>query len=118
MENTGCYESVIELVNEATNLLSGYALNQEKRETLGTICETIDKLICELESFECVNGSIDDTTKRLSISILCDDAIFQHGRESVFFTLIKMLSSFSFSKAGYRLQINLNIDGLWEKKHG
>lgn len=118
MEYNGCYGPVLELVNEGTGQFKGYGLNKEKYEMLDAICETTDKLVSEIEDCECVNASIDDTTKQLTISILCDDVIFQHGRESVFFTLIQMLSSFSFSKAkGGLLRIDLNIDGVWEKKY-
>ncbi len=117
MEYKGCYEPVLELVDEGTSQFSGYGLNKEKYEMLSVICEMTDKLVGEMEDCECVDASIDDITKQLTISILCDDVIFQHGRESVFFTLIKMLSSFSFSKAkGGLLRINLNIDGVWEKE--
>ena len=119
MEYTGCYESVLEIVDEGTSRFGGYELNKEKCEALSSICEAADKLFGEMEDCECVTASVDDTTKRITISLLCDDVIFQHGRESVFFTLIQMLSSFSFSKAkGGLLQIDLNIDGVWEKKHG
>lgn len=119
MEYTGCYEPVLELVNEGTKQFSDYALNKEKYEAISTICETIDKLVGELEDCECVAASIDNITKQLTISILRDDVIFQHGNESVFFALIQMLSSFSFSKAkGGFLRIDLNIDGVWEKNSG
>ena len=117
MEYKGCYGSVIELVNEGTGQFNDYELNEEKCEMLNLICEMADKLVGEIEDCECVNASIDDTTKQLTISILCNDVIFQHGRTSVFFQLIQMLSSFSFSKAkGGLLRIDLNIDGVWEKK--
>ncbi len=119
MEYKGCYEPVIELVSEGTGQFDGYALNKEKYGMLDVICKTADRLVSEIEDCECVNASIDDTTKQLTISILCDDVIFQHGRTSVFFQLIQMLSSFSFSKAkGGLLRIDLNIDGVWEKKSG
>lgn len=116
MEYTGCYDSVIELVDEGTAQFRGYKLNDKKYEALNGVCETVDKLVEEIDDCECVDVSIDDHTKQLTISILCYDVIFQHGRENVFFALIQMLSSFSFSKAkGGLLRIDLNIDGIWEK---
>lgn len=119
MEYMGCYDSVIELVNEGTARFHGYELNNKKYEMLDTICEAVDKLVDEIDDCECVNVSIDDYTKQLTISILCYDVIFQHGRENVFFSLIQMLSSFSFSKAsGGFLQIDLNIDDIWEENSG
>lgn len=119
MEYTGCYDSVIELVDEGPVQFQEHELNKGKYEMLSAICEATDKLVKEIEDCECVDASIDDRTKQLTISILCYDVIFQHGRESVFFSLIQMLSSFSFSKAkGGLLRIDLNIDGVWEKKSG
>lgn len=119
MEYKGCYEPVLELVNEGTGQFHGYELNRAKYEMLDAICRATDKLVGEIEDCECVNASIDDMTKQLTISILCDDVIFQHGRTGAFFQLIQMLSSFSFSKAkGSLLRIDLNIDGVWEKKSG
>ena len=118
MEYTGCYNSVISFVDEGTAQFDSYDLNREKYEKLREICEATDKLAEETEC-ECVNVSIDDTTKQLTISVFCYDVIFQHGLEDVFFSLIQMLSSFSFSKAkGGLLRIDLNIDGVWEKKSG
>lgn len=117
MEHKGCYEPVIELVDERTSQFNGYELNQEKYEMLDVICEMTDKLVEEIEDYECVNVSVDDTTKQLTISILCDEVVFQYGRTSVFFQLIQVLNSFSFSKAkGGLLRIDLNIDGVWEKE--
>lgn len=119
MEYEGCYDSVVELVGEGTAQFHGYDLNKEKYEMLSTICENIDSLVGEIDDCECVDVSIDHRTKQLTVSILCYDVIFQHGRESVFFSLIQMLSSFSFFKAkGGLLRINLNIDGMWEEKSG
>lgn len=119
MEYTGCYDSVIELVDAGTEEFPDYKLNEDKFSSLKDVCEMVDSLVEEIDDCECVNVSIDDHTKQLTISILCYDVIFQHGRENVFFSLIQMLSSFSFSKAkGGLLRIDLNIDGVWEEKSG
>lgn len=117
MESNGCYQPVLELVNEGTAEFSGYELNKTKYDALGKICEMVDKAVNETGHCECIDASIDDTTKQLTISILTGDVFFQHGRTSAFFRLIQMLDSFSFSstKNGL-LRTDLNIDGMWEKK--
>ena len=116
MEYIGCYDTVIELVEEGTARFVGYTQNKEKFNMLSSICDAIDKMVGEMEYCEYINVDVDDITKQLTISVFCDDIIFQHGRKSVFFELIKMLSSLSFSKtdSGF-LCINLRIDGVWEK---
>lgn len=122
MEYTGCYRRVIELVDEYTARFSGYELNKEKYKMLRPTFDLIDKLVNEMkemDDFQRVTISVEPVTKRLTISILCHNATFENGRQSVFFTLIQMVSSFSFSKhSDDALQIDLNIDGIWERKIG
>lgn len=119
MEYMGCYDSVIEMVDAGTEEFFDCELNEKKFNSLKGVCEMTDRLVEEIEDCEGVDVSIDEHTKQLTIGILCYDVIFQHGRENVFFSLIQMLSSFSFSKAkGGFLRINLNIDGIWEEHSG
>lgn len=115
MEYKGCYESVMELVAEASKEFGEqFTLNNEKANTLEYICEAVDKLVEDVDC-ESVDVSVDEVTKQLTIEVVCDEVIFEHGRSHEFFKLIQMLSSFSFSKKGREfIRIALNIDNMWE----
>ena len=115
MEYKGCYDSAIELVNEASQKFGNEVfLNKAKFESLKPICEAVDNLVKRIDC-KLVDVSVDETTKQFIIDIVCDEVIFEHGRSDEFFKLIQMLSSFYFSKAGEDcLRISLNIDNMWE----
>lgn len=119
MEYTGCYDSVAEIVDEATKQFAQtYTLNEDKRGSLKEVCEAIDDFVEEIDC-NFVDVSVDSNSKQLTIDIGCDDMILHDGRSSQFFTLIQMVDSFSFSKTkGGGLCIALNIDGVWERLRG
>lgn len=115
MEYKGCYGSAVELIEEASQKFGNrYMLNDNKYNSLKYICEAVDNLVGEIDC-ESVDVSVDEVTKQFAIEIVCDEVIFEHGRSNEFFSLIQMLSSFSFSKKGKELiRIALNIDDMWE----
>lgn len=118
MEYTGCYNSTVEVVNEATQQFEQFfKLNDSKFAELDGICAAVDEFVREIEP-ERVDVSVSNS-KQLIIDIGCDDVIFERGRSSAFFSLIQKVSSFSFSKdKNVGLRIALNIDGLWERACG
>lgn len=119
MEYMGCFGSVMEIVDEATQEFSAtYAPNKEKVEALEEVCEAVDDFVGEIDC-NFVDVSVDSNSKQLTIDIGCDDIILHGGRSSQFFSLIQMVSSFSFSKTkNGGLCVALNIDGVWERLCG
>jgi len=119
MEYQGCYDSVMEIVDKATEEFSPrYTVNQKRRSMLDDICDAVDTLVSEVDC-EFVDVSVDDISKQLTIAVVCDEVIFEHGRSNGFFDLIQMLDSFSFSKKGREsIQIALNINDMWERSCG
>lgn len=115
MEYKGCYESVVELIKEASQQFGdSYLLNDNKFANLKSVCDAVDLLVEEIDC-ESVDISVSDTTKQFTIEIVCDEIIFEQGRNNGFFKLIQMLDSFSFSKKGREfIRIALNIDNMWE----
>ena len=56
--------------------------------------------------------------KRVAIEIICEEMVLQHGREHVFFRVIQMFDSFSFSKSkDGNVCISLNLDKMWERSN-
>ena len=52
----------------------------------------------------------------LSFQNICDEIVLQHGRKNVFFQVIQMFDSFSFSKSkDGNVCISLNLDKMWER---
>lgn len=117
MESNYCYESVTKLVADASKRFGDqFVVNSDKAKSLSDICKIIEKMISEFEC-ESFDVNIHDVTKKLTICLVCDEFIFQSGCGHPFFSLIKMLSSFSFSKSkDDSLQLELNIDGLWVER--
>lgn len=113
MEYRNCYDVVTEIINETSDRFgSTRALNERKFQSLGRVCELVDNFVKKID-FENIDVNTYETG-RLSITIVCDEVIFEHGRSDKFFELIQMLDSFSFSKAGRDLlNITLNIDDVW-----
>lgn len=119
MEYMGCYDSVIEIVDEGTKEFAAtHALSEEKVKSLSGVCEAADSFVGEIDC-NFVDVSVDSSSKQLTIDIGCDDIILHDGRNSQFFTLIQMVDSFSFSKTKKcGLCIALNVDGVWERLRG
>lgn len=109
-----CYDSMIELVEEASEKFGeGSILNETKFDSLKYVCNAIDRFI---EEFECESYevSVDETEKRFTIEVVTDEVVFEYGRSNEFFSLIQFLSSFSFSKKGADcIRIVMNIDNMW-----
>lgn len=115
MEYKGCYNSAVELIEEASQEFGdGFMLNKSKFDSLKYVCEMIDNLVEEVDC-ESVDVSVNEVKKQFTIEVVCDEIIFEHGRSHEFFKTIQMLSSFSFSKKGKEfIRITLNIDNMWE----
>lgn len=119
MENNSCYSSVAETINEETARCQGtHTLNQEKCELIESVCNMVDEFITGIDC-EYIDVLIQEIDKTLIISIVCDEVILERGRTSIFFDIIQMVDSFSFSKSGKsNMKIELNIKGLWGKVCG
>ena len=119
MEYTGCLESVVELVEEASQEFYGrFVLNHEKFEALKEICSSVDGFVYDmLDDCICVDTSVDENTKQFTIDVLLDDGIIlSDENSSSFFSLIQKLSSFSFSKTKDEyLRESFNLDGMWDR---
>lgn len=119
MTFNSCRDEVMNFVNKTSGRLgTQFSLNKEKFEKLDAICNSVDKFI---EQFDCeyFAVSVDDITMQLTIFIVCDEMILEHGRSNDFFKLIQMLHSFSLSKKGNEgICIALNIDNIWERACG
>ena len=119
MEYIGCYDSVMEIVDEgAKEFAATHTPNEEKKAVLGDVCEAVDNFVGEIDC-NFVDVSVNSNSKQLTIDIGCDDIILHGGRDSQFFTLIQMVDSFSFSKTkNGGLCIALNVDNVWERLRG
>lgn len=117
MIEKNCYTEVVGLVKEAElRFASRFAVDKKVEQKLKAICSDIDKMITKLE-FDYYEVAIDDTIKRLTVSLFGDEVILEGEQMESFFILARKLSSFSFSKSkDDGLRIDLNIDGLWVSK--
>lgn len=99
MNYKSCYDEVIKLASDAESRFGeSFAINEEKNNRLGSICAAIDKLITKLE-FDYYEVAVDDTDKRLTVSLFCDEIILDGDHARQFFCLIKKMDSFSFTKS-------------------
>lgn len=116
MEYKPCYNEVTSIIFDASKQFGrDYVLQEGKFGRLRDICVIIDELAQELDA-EALDVSIDEYSRRLSISIECEEMVLEYGRTSDFFKLIKMVDSFSFSKAGDDLmRVDFNIERMWER---
>lgn len=112
-----CYSSVLKLISEASRRFGNqFCVNKAKAENLEEVCEIIEELISEFEC-EHFDATVNDEEKSLTLSVWYDDIILQGGSSHSFFSLIKMLDSFSFSKSNEdSLRIDMNINRLWVEK--
>jgi len=117
MGNKGCYLSVSTVVNQASEGYGkAFVLDELKNRRLWSACAIIDKMA---EEDECsFSLAIADEAHRMTLVLECDyELILQDGRNHPFFSLVKKMDSFSFSKAGDdKIQINLILNGLWVQK--
>jgi hypothetical protein len=118
-EYSGCYDLVMEIVDDATKKFNGlYILNEKKYAALEVICSMVDDFVSEIEP-NFVDVSVDTNSKQLTFDIGCDDLVLEHGSSDLFFAMIRRMDSFSFSKTkNGGLCIALNLDGLWRRIHG
>lgn len=116
MEYRPCYDSVTEMVSEASHKFGEYyILQEEKFNRLRGICEIVDELVPEIDA-ESLDVTVDEASKRLTIGIECQEMVLEYGRTSDFFKLIKMVDSFSFYKVKKDLmRVDFNLDGMWER---
>lgn len=117
MSEKNCYTEVVGLVKEAElRFASSFAVDKRVEQKLKAICSDIDKMITKFQ-FDYYEVAVDDTIKRLTVSLFGDEIILEGEQMKSFFALAKKLSSFSFSKSkDGGLRIDLNIDGLWVGK--
>ena len=115
MSLNSCRDKVMSVVGKAfRDSGSKYILSEDKLDRLDAVCDSIDKLIEEFDG-ECSGVSVNDTTKQLTIAIVCDDIILEYGRSHEFFKLIQHLSSFSFAKKeNERICVTLSINDMQE----
>lgn len=117
MELNHCYNSVINLVSEASRRFGNkFQIDDSALKNMPKICSIIDDM---LEEFQCeyFDASVNDITKTLQLCFECDEIILEDGRSHPFFTLIQMADSFSFSKSEEDcIRVSLNIDRLWVDK--
>ena len=117
MSEKSCYTEVVGLVKEAElRFASNFAVDKKVEQKMKAICTDIDKMITKLE-FGYYKVAIDDTDKRLTVSLFCDEIILEGEQSQLFCSLVKKISSFSFVKSeDGGIRIDLNIDGLWAGK--
>lgn len=117
MNCKSCYDEVIKFVSEAESRLGvGFSLNEARSKRLKSVCAAIDTLITKLE-FDYYEVAVDDTDKRLTVSLFCDEIILEGDQAKKFFSLIKQIDSFAFAKSkDDGIRIDLNIDELWVGK--
>jgi len=117
MENKGCYLSAASVISQASEGYGkAFALDELKLKKLQSACAIIDKMV---EEDECsFSLALADEAHRITLVLECDyELVLQDGRNHPFFSLIKKLDAFSFSKAGEdKVQINLMLNGLWVQK--
>ena len=116
MEFTGYYEFLINKIEEASAELGGsLAPNEEKLALIKPIGEQIEAIARGELECESIDAAADKNARRLTIRVVCDEAVFYPGRMNGFFRLVSMIDSFSFSKIGEEsIAIDLNIDNMWK----
>ena len=116
MEAINTYSIAEMVIDEATEQFKNHwVVPEHKRNILHEACALIDRLVAEFDC-ESTEVDVDDTTLKLTVSIVCPDVELEHGRTHPFFTLIQHIESFSFSTIEDSLKINFVFAGLWEKR--
>lgn len=113
----GCYDATDEIIKEATEQYGGqFVINKDLYKRLPDICSAVDNLFEEIECLDMEVSLYDVPPKRLSVELITDEVVLQHGREHIFFQVIQMFDSFSFSKSkNGNVCISLNLDTMWER---
>lgn len=100
---------------EAESQFKTWFVPKSKREKLSEPLAIIDRL-CDEFDCESAEAEVYDETMDLSVTLVCSDIIMEHGRNHIFFELIKHASSFSFSAEEDMLRVAFNFAGLWRSK--
>ena len=108
------YSVVCDLIDDAVNTSKiRLAVFDGVKERFSDVCTLVEELTGKVDLGD-VYVEADSDIRELSICILCDELILQHGRSDSFFELIKMVDSFSFSKEQEDvLKISLNFYHVW-----
>lgn len=118
MEYNGCFNTVNELVREASEKFgSKYIIDKDKIEKIESLCVNVDALFDEIDC-SMIDAIIDEANKSLTISIFCDEIVFENGRNNTFCGLIKDVDSFLFTKAANDvLKIDLIVADVWREQN-
>ena len=117
MDRQSCYDVVIDLVSQATELHGEeYRLNHDITQQLKTICNYIE---VALKQYECefFEVNINENTMQLTIAIVCEDMILDKQTSAIFGQIINTVDSFSFSRPEIdSLRVEFKYNHIWEKK--
>lgn len=104
---------VTQMIHDTTvRLGKKFAITSGADARMADICDMVGDLMDKVEATNCFVEAEPDA-RVLTIGVVCDDMILQHGRTDDFFELIKHVGSFSFSKEGESLAIRFNIYNIW-----
>lgn len=108
------YNATMELINETIQKSRGrLAMFEGFDKKLDQVCKYVSEFEDKVD-LEDIFIEIDEEIRVLSVCVLCDELILQHGRSDSFFDLIKLADSFSFSKEKEdTLKISLNFYHVW-----
>jgi len=119
MGYTNCNNSVMGVIEEASKQFgASLTVTQASFDRIEKICDMVDNLAQE-SLCEYVDVDVDELSRKLTISLTCDDLELHGGRTNEFFSLIKMVDSFGFSvTSDGLLKIEFNICWIWEGTGG
>lgn len=119
MDYASCNNSVMEVIDEASKRFgASLTVTQASYDRVEKICDMVDNLAQEALC-EYVDVDVDEVSRKLTISLTCDDLEMHGGRTNEFFSLIKMVDSFGFSTTSDGLlKIEFNIYWIWEGTSG
>lgn len=106
-------DMVAQMIHDTTKQLGKkFAVTSGADARVYDICDMVGDLMEKIEATNCFVEA-DPNARVLTLGVVCDDMILQHGRIDPFFELIKHVGSFSFSKEGESLAIRFNIYNIW-----
>ena len=91
------YETAMELIEECSERLNGFVLNQEQFGKLEDACALAGNLAMR-NGDGVVKFDVMEDGEGFVITVLCDDLILKEDMNREFFTLLKLSDLVSFSK--------------------
>lgn len=110
-----CFDTVREIIDEASKRFVLYQVDVEKRHMLQAYCVAVDKLVDVVDG-DAIQVSVNENSMEISIQVECDSMEVEH-QTHIYYSLAKRSMPFTFeaTKEG-KLLIGFTFPSVWSKK--